>query len=206
MAGAVLFVVLVFMMFLSAAICSVGFTKAELDSAYERHHSAEIAGISDEKLAELSTVIYQFISGEGELPKSDFSATARGHMDDVEKLFRLLRLVFAVSSLSVLWLLISVQNSHQLFRIGATGALLIMVLLGIVFFFGDFQKLFVLFHEISFSNDMWILDPNEDVLIRLLPMALFRDLATKIVIRVFVAAAGFTVLSWIIPSRALNRT
>jgi len=40
----------------------------------------------------------------------------------------------------------------------------------------DFDGLFVTFHRAAFSNDLWLLDPRTDLLIRLMPESLFTDL------------------------------
>ena len=39
----------------------------------------------------------------------------------------------------------------------------------------DFNKYFVIFHHIFFSNNLWILDPAEDYMIRMLPEGFFYD-------------------------------
>jgi integral membrane protein (TIGR01906 family) len=43
-------------------------------------------------------------------------------------------------------------------------------------FFG-FERFFILFHLVSFSNEYWILDPAKDYLIRLFPEGFFYDAA-----------------------------
>ena len=37
----------------------------------------------------------------------------------------------------------------------------------------DFDSLFVLFHRLSFSNSLWLLNPRTDLLIRLMPTDFF---------------------------------
>ncbi|MEG0793032.1 MAG: TIGR01906 family membrane protein [Lachnospiraceae bacterium] len=44
----------------------------------------------------------------------------------------------------------------------------------------DFTKYFTKFHEIFFSNDLWLLDPSTDLLINLLPEGFFVDIAMRI--------------------------
>ncbi len=194
---AVSFSILLFLCFLSTALVSVGLTKVEHDSAYRRHHSADLAGISDEKLASLSNEIFLFLDGRGTLNTDDFSSTARAHMDDVEELFRLLKAVFGVSLGGVLLILMSYDNRRVLLCTSSFVILGILALLGIAFLVLDFSKLFILFHEISFSNDLWILDPNVDVLIRMLPESLFQDLATKVVLRTVLLAVCSSALSFL---------
>jgi len=52
----------------------------------------------------------------------------------------------------------------------------LMVALAIWAFFG-FERLFILFHLVSFTNEYWILDPARDYLIRLFPGGFFYDAA-----------------------------
>lgn len=45
----------------------------------------------------------------------------------------------------------------------------------------DFSKYFVRFHEIFFTNDLWLLNPKTDILIQMLPLDFFIDITTAIV-------------------------
>lgn len=44
----------------------------------------------------------------------------------------------------------------------------------------DFNAVFVRFHEIFFDNDLWLFDPAEDFMIRMLPEGLFYDFVIRI--------------------------
>ena len=44
-----------------------------------------------------------------------------------------------------------------------------------------------MFHEIFFTNDLWIFDPAEDYMIRMLPEGLFFDMVVRIGI-IFISA------------------
>jgi len=46
----------------------------------------------------------------------------------------------------------------------------------------DFTGAFVKFHELLFTNDLWILDPNTDRLINIVPEPFFEEIATRIAI------------------------
>jgi integral membrane protein (TIGR01906 family) len=52
----------------------------------------------------------------------------------------------------------------------------LMVVLALWAFFG-FEKLFILFHLVSFPNEYWMLDPAKDYLIKLFPEGFFYDAA-----------------------------
>ena len=44
----------------------------------------------------------------------------------------------------------------------------------------DFNSLFILFHKVAFTNDLWLLDPQTDLLIRLMPIEFFISYAAII--------------------------
>ena len=44
----------------------------------------------------------------------------------------------------------------------------------------DFNSVFVQFHNIFFDNDLWLFDPAEDFMIRMLPEGLFYDMAFRV--------------------------
>ena len=44
----------------------------------------------------------------------------------------------------------------------------------------DFNAVFVEFHHIFFDNDLWLFDPAEDYMIRMLPEGLFADMVARI--------------------------
>jgi len=45
----------------------------------------------------------------------------------------------------------------------------------------DFYKYFTYFHEIFFTNDLWLLNPKTDILIQMLPLEFFSSIAYKVV-------------------------
>ncbi len=44
----------------------------------------------------------------------------------------------------------------------------------------NFNAVFTKFHEIFFDNDLWLFDPAEDYMIRMLPEGLFFDMVIRI--------------------------
>lgn len=46
----------------------------------------------------------------------------------------------------------------------------------------NFNKYFVIFHEIFFNNDLWMLDPRTDLLINIVPEPFFVDTAARIAV------------------------
>jgi len=78
-------------------------------------------------------------------------------------------------------------------KIASILTFVIPVLLGIPFIV-DFNKAFVAFHEIAFSNDYWLFDPRIDPVINILPEWFFMYAAFLIllIMILFAAIAFFT--------------
>ena len=123
-----------------------------------------------------------------------FNARELAHMEDVQAL---MHLVFRVQGLALgyaaayaavgfAWRrarFVPVAGWVLLAGAGLTVALLV-VLGGLAL--TSFSELFLQFHLISFTNDLWLLDPQRDNLIRLYLQGFFQDAALRI--------AGLTIL------------
>ncbi len=117
------------------------------------------------------------------------------HMGDVK---RLIWGVYAVGMVSGLFLAVTAvhglwRNGRsywlQLARLGLRGGMLTLaLLLGIgLFSLVGFDTLFLLFHQISFANDLWQLDPATDYLVALFPQGFWFDATLRVAT---LAAAG----------------
>lgn len=133
-----------------------------------------------------------------------FNEQDRFHMGEVRELFigglniRFGTCVAAV--LCVLFLVITradikkvVPRSYWI-ALGVTGAAVILIGIAAVV---DFNAVFVQFHHIFFDNDLWIFDPAEDYMIRMLPEGLFYDMVMRIGAIFVVSLVVLLVLSFI---------
>jgi integral membrane protein (TIGR01906 family) len=117
-----------------------------------------------------------------------FNEREIAHMEDVQKLFGLVRetRIAAGAVLLILPLVgLGLGGSGFLPRLGTlltAGAILTVVLLGVAGLLSlvDFSQAFVRFHEMAFSNDLWILDPRTDYLIMLYPEGFWLDATLRI--------------------------
>ena len=126
-----------------------------------------------------------FAKGEEEF----FSQRDKQHMVDVKGLFvkgRFLRdysfFYIVIFILLLFWKKPFKDQLRKLARYGISIAvagiapvLIIVVLMNI-----DFYKYFTIFHEIFFTNDLWLLDPGTDRLINIFPQDFFTDMAFSI--------------------------
>ena len=89
--------------------------------------------------------------------------------------------------------------------LGAGATLALVVLTGLGSLVG-FDRLFLVFHQISFTNDLWQLDPRTDYLIAMFPQGFFFDatmwIAGSTVVEALVLAG--VGLAWWRPARVLR--
>ncbi len=107
-----------------------------------------------------------------------FNPREVGHMRDVKALmqtvFRLQEFAFVYVALyiclAVLWT--RERSLRRLARLSLSAGLLTCALLGFAAaaMLVGFEELFVQFHLLSFSNDLWQLDPRTDRLIQMFPL------------------------------------
>lgn len=131
-----------------------------------------------------------------------FNEQDRFHMGEVRDLFigglniRTGALVIAV--LCVLLLIFTKADLKKVIPAGYQAALAVtaaaLLLLGIACAV-DFNTVFVKFHHIFFDNDLWIFDPAEDYMIRMLPEGLFFDMVVRIGCIFAGLLAAFLILS-----------
>ena len=102
-------------------------------------------------------------------------------MDDVQQLFHLCQRVgWTCGSLVIILVLILHGGiSWRTFRralIAILGAVTCLIVIACI----DFNSLFILFHQVAFTNDLWLLNPQTDLLIRLMPLEFFISYAAII--------------------------
>ena len=102
-------------------------------------------------------------------------------MEDVQDLFRLCRFAAWLGcGIALLGGMAAHRKLHwRAFRctlLAVLAAVTVVVILAVI----DFNRLFVLFHKIAFTNDLWLLNPRTDLLIRLMPIEFFVSYAAII--------------------------
>ena len=115
-----------------------------------------------------------------------FNEQDRFHMGEVQGLFiGGLRLRIGAVILLLICLCILIAAKADMRRIlsrswqitlGIFGVLILFLGIGVA---RDFNAVFTKFHEIFFDNDLWLFDPAEDYMIRMLPEGLFFDMVLQ---------------------------
>ena len=131
------------------------------------------------------TPVFQHVFTVGSTEYAAFNQKEQQHMADVQALFRLCNgqvwAFLTVAAIAVIaeFHLFSEERTLRTFRrtlIVILTAVLAVIVLACI----DFNSLFILFHKVAFTNDLWLLDPNYDLLIRLMPIEFFISYAAII--------------------------
>lgn len=150
-----------------------------------------ITSLSIDELTDINNNIRDYFFNDDELLNVDiYSDKEIAHMKDVKNLISLVLSVGKYSAVSFLIFLFFLNNYFSVSIASLLKkSLLIFISLSIILAlaFGlFFNQVFLLFHELSFSNDLWILNPNTDYLLMMFPEVFFRDVAVMIILLSFV--------------------
>lgn len=177
---------------------------------YEKYHVTEDLHMELDDVMEVTDYMMDYLIGrEDELSietdvdgqrQDFFNEQDRLHMADVRNLFlgglRLRTALIVLAALVIGALIIWKTELRQLLTRAYSCALAVflavILCLGIAFAV-DFTVCFRIFHEIFFTNDLWMFDPAEDYMIRMLPEGFFSDM----VIRIGLIFLGFLFGIWL---------
>tara|TARA_B100000945_G_scaffold66898_3_gene50279 strand:- start:39420 stop:40109 length:690 start_codon:yes stop_codon:yes gene_type:complete len=183
---------------------------------FERYEISEYTGIDKSELMSAANQIRNYFNNDTEwitiqVTKNNiffpnlFNSKEILHMKDVKQL---INLVFFYQKISVLLIIVvtfftllfgSLYSLKNLLHSISRGGILTLLIFGALVIgslFG-FDKLFIYFHEISFNNDFWILDPRTDYLIAMFPQGFFFDTTMLIGFLIIL----FAILVWLIPQK-----
>ena len=167
-------------------------------NGFQRYHVSARSGITDTHLLDIGADLRRYFNSGAEplavrapiygVEQAVFNAREIAHMHDVK---RLVRGVYWVAVGSAFWILVTFAAHVTLRRdvwLGASARLAVwggVATLAAVFGVGlaavaNFERLFLLFHQLSFANDLWILDPRTDYLLILFPAGFWFDATMRV--------------------------
>tara|TARA_B100000212_G_scaffold67900_3_gene47406 strand:+ start:218 stop:859 length:642 start_codon:yes stop_codon:yes gene_type:complete len=177
--------------FIFISISGVLFFILKHDYIYEYNLNfypiTERTSLEIEEIREINSQIKNYFFDETEfLEVSIFNEKEIYHMKDVKDIINNLFLYGKLSSVVfVIITLICVKKYkvriYSVFKASSIVYSVMLLALAIGFLI-SFNKLFIIFHEIAFSNDLWKLNINEDYLLMMYPENFFRDIALLILI------------------------
>lgn len=154
---------------------------------YDKYNICDITGKSYQELVEITDGLFTYLKGKAgnEILEPHFNEREILHMRDVQVLFKygfILKYITIILSLLIIIFLVIRGEKTSICRWIYKGLFvnwIIILLLAIGAYF-DFNKYFTYFHYIFFTNDLWLLNPDTDLLIQMLPEELFSSMAISI--------------------------
>ncbi len=193
---------------LLCAFASAYFTAFDLgfyENQWEELGVPQAAGIPMDDLLSAGRVLARYFRGQIDTPQT--TVTVRGkprelfnekeltHLSDVKVLFKnglLILEILGIQLVGIGFFLTRTQERRPIsraFLIAGTATLAVIALLAIPAK-TDFTGFWTRFHLLTFTNDLWLLDPSTDLLINIFPEGFFSAAA----LRIALTAAGISLI------------
>ena len=213
----VLFSFFIIIILLITSVEAVAYwTPGYYEDEYEKYNVTADVHMEMEDLLDVTREMMAYLRGNREdlhvptivdgQPREFFNEREIAHMEDVRGLFlgglllRRISILGAVVCLILMAVLKAriVQVLPRSICVG-TGLFFAVICFLAALISKDFTKYFVIFHQIFFDNDLWILDPATDLLINIVPEPFFMDTAGRIALTfgISVGVLFFGCLLWI---------
>ncbi len=178
----------------------------------DNYHISRVTGIDNQQLAKIYRHWVDFYNSKADTPQIIITKNGHEidllsdkeiiHLQDVKGLMQLdhnVQLITFFIILACSALLIWVFRDLRLFLKSLFAGSALTLGFGMVLAAAAlccFEQLFVLFHEVSFANAFWILDPMRDYLIMMFPGGFFSDISIALFAAIIIEAAIIAGLSF----------
>lgn len=217
----IIFSILLAVHLLISVVMFVGLNPVIYKNAQIADEVAEYAGISQATLDKATIGLIDYMEDDREdlVILSDeqeghelFNAKEKSHMVDVKNLFTLARKVNTAIFIILLIILVFYLSTDKegmkkyFMKFSAItlalifGVWLIVAILAII----DFTAFWTVFHKILFTNDLWLLNPTTDLLIRMMPQRFFVRIVIHIIVR-FLALYSLVIAILSVGHKLLNK-
>lgn len=186
---------------LDVSILTLAFDLEFYVKEFELNNTSVSTGFTIEELTTIFDRVLKYMGGNLESMQYNGVFTEREllHMVDVRNLFGFARklsigLALAMTSIFVVLVFKYEQISIRINRTFLISTMVIVLIMLSVFGLAstNFDRAFVVFHELFFNNDLWLLS-SDSMLIKMLPQTLFAKMGL-IIVGTFMVAMGITIL------------
>ncbi len=179
---------------------------------YQKENLAPKIGTTYEELIKNTTNLLDYLNHKTILNLDWYTDKDILHMQDVRTLYSLsyktmifFIVVFTISTI----LLIILCKKRTIFYITNTFnkvLLAFIIVIGILscIISYNFTSFWIKFHQLLFSNDLWLLSPDESNLIQMVPEEFFISLITTIILHIFMLFISLFILNTIVKKRMKN--
>ena len=170
---------------------------------YLKENLAPSINTTDDKLINNTINLLEYLTNKAELNTTWFSEKDILHMKDVRVLYNVsfnLMIFFIIIFILSTILIALVYKNYAMFYITKTFnktllafILLVIVLAGIISY--NFTSFWIKFHQLLFTNDLWLLSPEESNLIKMVPEQFFISLITTIILHILILFVSLLVVN-----------
>jgi integral membrane protein (TIGR01906 family) len=190
---------------------------------YQKLQSTEVIGISEEDLMRTTEGLLAYIKSErnnldiraeikGE-ERAVFNSREINHMVDVQRLYTVSHKLrnAALILFAIVLVVLRLVTGRNFLRYEAggflAGTVVFLCLMGLITIAisRDFLWFWNQFHTVVFTNDLWLLNPETDILIQMVPEQFFFDLVSRILISFSLAVGIIAILSGMVIRKTKNR-
>ena len=192
-----LIIIQCFSLFISSILAVIFYVCFDLNfykNFYQKENLASSIGTSSDNLINNTQNLLNYLNKKEQLNTDWFSEKDILHMVDVQNLYtfshNIMIYCFITFILSTIIIILILRGKSLLYitKIFNKVLLLFIVLIGglstIIAY--NFNSFWIKFHTTLFSNDLWLLSPNESNLIKMVPEEFFISLITKIIIYILI--------------------
>ena len=202
----ILIVIQNFSLFISAILGIIFYNCFNLNfykNFYLRENLAPSINTTDDELINNTTNLLEYLTNKAELNTTWFSEKDILHMKDVRVLYNVsfnLMIFFIIIFILSTILIALVYKNYAMFYITKifnktllAFILLVIVLAGIISY--NFTSFWIKFHQLLFTNDLWLLSPEESNLIKMVPEEFFISLITTIILHILLLFVALLVVN-----------
>ena len=204
-----------FSLFISGILAIIFYNCFNLNfykSFYQKENLAPKIGTTYEELIKNTTNLLDYLNHIAILNLDWYTDKDILHMQDVRTLYSLsyktmifFIVVFTISTI----LLIILCKKRTIFYITNTFnkvLLAFIIVIGILscIISYNFTSFWIKFHQLLFSNDLWLLSPDESNLIQMVPEEFFISLITTIILHIFILFISLFILNTVVKKRMKN--
>lgn len=179
---------------------------------YQKENLAPKIGTTYEELIKNTTNLLDYLNHKAILNLDWYTDKDILHMQDVRTLYILsykTMIFFIVAFTISTILLIILCKKRTIFYITNTFnkvLLAFIIVIGILscIISYNFTSFWIKFHQLLFSNDLWLLSPDESNLIQMVPEEFFISLITTIILHIFILFISLFIINTIVKKRMKN--
>ena len=192
-----LIIIQCFSLFISSILAVIFYVCFDLNfykDFYQKENLSSSIGTSSDNLINNTQNLLNYLNKKEQLNTDWFFEKDILHMVDVQNLYtfshNIMIYCFITFILSTIIIILILRGKSLLYitKIFNKVLLLFIVLVGglsaVIAY--NFNSFWIKFHTTLFSNDLWLLSPNESNLIKMVPEEFFISLITKIIIYILI--------------------